>query len=58
VVIKKLSIEACVEGDDEKKVNDIHVNLKGFFDAMESGFKVSPAFSEGIKLRVIVKEII
>jgi hypothetical protein len=58
MVMKKLSVEAYVEGDDETAVKDIFYNLKGFLDAVEGGYKDSPAEHKGITLKVIVKEII
>jgi len=57
MVMKKLSVEAYVEGDDEIAVKDIFYNLKGFMDAIEGGYKDSPAEQKGITIKVIVKEI-
>jgi len=59
VILKSLAIEVNIEGntDDNKVATEMSDNLKGFFNSIEGGFKDSPAYIEGYRIRVIVKEI-
>lgn len=58
MAVRKLIVRAIVEGDDDGDVTDIYNNLKMFFDAIQPGFKNSPAYAKGCVLSIEVKEVV